>query len=116
LVDDERLISDLLVDGLSGTFDIVATDGVEAALRAVEEGPTFDLILCDLIMPRGGGAWLSDELRRRGVRPRMLFMSGGAATPEARHFVDREHLVPIDKPFRITDVRRRLLAALSVPD
>ncbi len=82
LVDDERLISDLLVDGLSGSFDIVATDGVEAALRAVEEGPLFDLILCDLIMPRGGGARLFDELGRRGVRPRMLFMSGGRPRPK----------------------------------
>lgn len=113
LVDDERLISDLLVDGLSGSFDVVATDGVDAALAVVAGAPPFDLILCDLIMPMGGGARLFDELGRRGKRPPMVFMSGGAATPEARHFLERERLTPIEKPFRIGDVRRRLLQQID---
>lgn len=116
LVDDERLISDLLVDGLSGSFDVVATDGVDAALTLVAAGPAFDLILCDLIMPMGGGARLFDELNRRGVRPPMVFMSGGAATPESRHFLERERLTPIEKPFRIAEVRRRLLAVMDAPE
>lgn len=113
LVDDERLISDLLSDGLSGTFDVQACDGVAAALAKVQAEPPFDIVLCDLIMPNGGGERLFQELGTLGVRPPMCFMSGGAATPEARQFLERERILPIDKPFRIGDVRRRLLIALG---
>lgn len=113
LVDDERLISDLLSDGLSGTFEVHACDGVVAALERVAAEPAFDIVLCDLMMPNGGGERLFHELGRLGTRPPMLFMSGGAATPEARQFLERERIVPIDKPFRIWDVRRRLLLALG---
>ncbi len=113
LVDDERLISDLLVDGLAGSFEVVAADGVQAALALVTTSPPFDLVLCDLIMPGGGGQRLFEALDERGIRPAMLFMSGGAATPEARNFIERERIVPIEKPFRLGDVRRLLLGALA---
>ena len=113
LVDDERLISDLLVDGLSGSFDVVAADGVQPALALVMTSPPFDLVLCDLIMPGGGGQRLFEALGERGIRPPVLFMSGGAAWPEARNFIERERIVPIEKPFRLGDIRRLLLGALA---
>jgi CheY-like chemotaxis protein len=80
-------------------------------------GETFDLILCDLMMPEMTGMDLHRELSR--VAPdqatRMIFMTGGAFTPAARLFLSdpsREH---IEKPFDHVDLRAIVRRHLLTP-
>ncbi|MBA3672703.1 MAG: response regulator, partial [Gemmatimonadaceae bacterium] len=72
-----------------------------------EAGEKFDLILCDLMMPDMTGMQLHAELSR--VAPdqadRMIFLTGGAFTNEARQFlseIPKEHL---EKPFEPANLR-----------
>ncbi len=112
LVDDEVLIRGVIEEGLEASFVVVSCGGVSEALSRLEAGDRFDLVLCDLVMPDGGGARLHAELRRFAPASPILFMSGGAPSASARDFLAREGIEPIQKPFRLGALRRRLLEAI----
>ncbi len=117
VVDDERLITDLLSEGLASAFEVEVRPGVAEAVERLGQEPKLDLILCDLIMPSGGGPRVYEALQALPEpRPVLRFMSGGAATPELRGFLAEQGLVPIEKPFRIAALRRRLLDAAAGTD
>jgi len=113
VVDDEPMIADLVVMGLADQFDVVCAGGVLPAIARLRADPRFDLVLCDLMMPDGGGARVHAEIMNiSSSRPKMVFMSGGAADAEARRFIAEWHIEVVEKPFRLKDLRLRLLAAL----
>jgi two-component system cell cycle sensor histidine kinase/response regulator CckA len=97
IVDDEREIRDFVAELLrDANFTVEqASDGLEA-MRRIEAGEQFDLLLTDVRMPGLNGFELVRRLKQ--VRPglRVLFMSGYAA--EYRIDPDREDFLP--KPFR----------------
>jgi DNA-binding NtrC family response regulator len=114
VVDDEPLIGDMLEMGLSREFMVELAGGVGPALERLRRSPTPDLVLCDMIMPGGGGPALIQALESEGgPLPPVVFMSGGAATSVAREFLRIRGIVPIEKPFRIQDVRQRLHAVFN---
>lgn len=87
LVDDDAPVREALRRSLAAYFVVEAVGGVAQALAAVTEAEAFDAVLCDVMMPDGGGARFLDELRK--LRPRLaqhtLFVTGGATTaPVAR--------------------------------
>ena len=87
----------------------LATSAADALVR-VEAGETFDIIVCDLMMPGFTGMALHAELEQRfpGQAARMLFMTGGAFTAEARDFLDRPAVRYLEKPFDAAELRRRV--------
>lgn len=113
LVDDEELIREVLVQGLAGSFEVVASAGVLDALERLEAEPRFDLVLCDLVMPDGGGPRIHAAIAERSSPPALLFMSGGAPTAGAREFLEKHGIEPIPKPFRLKALRERLLAEIG---
>src|SRR5262249_34457666 len=74
-------------------------EGTNAVSR-LEKGETFDVILCDVMMPRMGGVELLEAVRR--LRPelaaRVVFMTGGAFTDEVRAFLRASTSPALDKP------------------
>lgn len=61
-------------------YDVTtATDGLEA-IRLIEAGDRWDLLLTDMMMPGLGGAELYRRLEERDIRMSVIFMSG--QTPE----------------------------------
>jgi signal transduction histidine kinase/ActR/RegA family two-component response regulator len=110
VVDDEPLIGDLLATGLRDSWEVELCGGVEDARVRLQATPVPDAILCDLLMPAGGGMAVQAARAALCGEVPILFMSGGAATPEARSFLADHRIEPIAKPFRIADIRRRLAA------
>jgi CheY-like chemotaxis protein len=106
VVDDELLVGNSVKRILAKAHDVLALSSAKDALSLCESGEIFDLILCDLMMPDMTGMELHRELAR--VRPehaeRMIFMTGGAFTPEARKFLEtsKEH---VEKPFDSANLR-----------
>jgi two-component system cell cycle sensor histidine kinase/response regulator CckA len=107
LVDDEELVLRAMQRILSKEHDVVTTSSAKLALSLCIAGTSFDLILCDLMMPAMTGMELHQELVRIAPEQakRMIFLTGGAFTEKARSFlseVAREH---IEKPFEAANLR-----------
>jgi CheY-like chemotaxis protein len=83
-----------------------ATDGLE--LVAADQ--RFDLIITDLMMPEMSGMDFYDELARRfpDLAARVVFVTGGAFTPDARSFLDRVKNPLIEKPFAPKQLREQV--------
>jgi CheY-like chemotaxis protein len=81
--------------------DVVTMEDPTAALDRVAHGERFDFILSDLTMPRMNGIQLQKEIAR--IDPtqaeRIVFMTGGATTDEARDFLASTHNTVLAKPF-----------------
>ncbi|MEP6834423.1 MAG: PAS domain S-box protein [Gemmatimonas sp.] len=107
IVDDEEAVGRILRRSLDKNYDICIVDSACAALALIEAGDTFDLILCDLMMPSMTGMDLHSTLLR--VAPaqaqRMMFMTGGAFTDEARQFLASSGVIHVEKPFHLEFLR-----------
>lgn len=86
---------------------ITCRSGVEA-LNLLVVDDRFDLILCDVLMPDMGGAELyaALEKRRPDLARRMVFMTGGACTPEVEEFVRSVRHRCVEKPLSGETLKR----------
>jgi CheY-like chemotaxis protein len=108
--DDER-VRRVTVARLGALGYVVeeAKDG-PAALAALQQGPAFDLLFTDMVMPGGlSGAELAAEARRRYPGLRVLFTSG-YAEPDAVRQADAESRNWLRKPYMAADLARKLRA------
>jgi PAS domain S-box-containing protein len=107
VVDDEQLILRGVQRSLGGKHEVVAVLSAKEALALFARGETFDLILCDLMMPEMTGVELHHELSRIAPEQarRMIFMTGGAFTDKARQFLADAPRGHIEKPFHLDSLR-----------
>src|SRR5262249_11206680 len=90
LIDDEGAIRRSYARLLRPLHDVVLAADGQAALELLTDDPEFDLILCDLLMPRLDGMELYRRVRARAPRvaERFVFLSGDTASPESRAFLE----------------------------
>ena len=103
VIDDEPLMGTTLKVTIGEENDVVVcTSGAEAR-ALLESDDSFDVILCDLMMPGYSGMDLFASLtsERPDLAERMLFMTGGAYTSEARDFLQNTPNAQVQKPFDI---------------
>lgn len=119
LVDDEDAIRKALTRALYRTCDVEAVASADAAMVLLGSGLTPELIVSDLLLPGMSGADLHRFVQRQ--RPellrRLLFLTGGAVSPDARDFV-RDHLdtvlaKPVDMQ-RLKSIITRVAGGSSV--
>lgn len=100
IIDDERALTRALRRVLNRHEVTIANDGA-AGLQRLERDASFDVVLCDLMMPGLPGAQLYEEACR--VRPelrsRFVFMTGGAVTPSSKEFLKSIDASVLWKPF-----------------
>jgi PAS domain S-box-containing protein len=110
IIDDEPLVRRAIERSLDRDHDVVAAATAAEALARLASGERFDLILCDLMMPEMTGMEMAERLKREdpAVADRMVFLSGGAFTPEAAEFLRTASSRFIEKPFLPDDLRRRV--------
>lgn len=106
LVDDDPMITELIIDMLSldGYNVDTAPNGI-AALAKIE-GRRYDLILTDLHMPEMDGAGLYRELAKRQTHPpqKIIFLTGTAGTSEAHRLAQETGLPMLRKPFNLVEL------------
>jgi DNA-binding response OmpR family regulator len=84
-------------------------DGLEAAARLAAGHQRWDLIICDVRMPRLGGFGLQERLQLRGIEMPILFVSG-FVTELPDHLADASSRIGfLAKPFKTAE----LLAAID---
>lgn len=107
VVDDDPHILHLIDRVLGSDHDLVLVDGGDAALALLRRGPKYDLVLCDLSMPKIGGAQVYTEVA--AVRPEMakrfVFLHGGATTDRDSALLERVDRPSLLKPFTVANLR-----------
>ena len=94
-------------------YRTVQADSGAAALRLVQEGTRFDLLLTDVIMPGGiTGYQLADQLRYDRPGLKVLFTSGYTELAAAGDQPARNDPL-LSKPYRKQDLGRAVRAALD---
>ena len=73
------------------------------ALGVLRSGQEFDVVFCDLMMPGMSGIELFERVRAEhpGIERRIVFMTGGAATPLASAFLASVDNRRVEKPFSL---------------
>jgi PAS domain S-box-containing protein len=117
VVDDEPLMARGLARILGREHDVSTLTSAREALKCLMETDSFDVVLCDLMMPEMTGVDLHRELERSKpeIARRVLFFTGGAFTPATHAFVKRMADRCLEKPLDVTEVRRKL-ALITIGD
>jgi len=114
VIDDEPAIGRTLRRALRPHTVIVADDAEAGLARALVEN--FDVVFCDLMMPRLDGRALHRQLLRARpeMAPRFLVITGGALTADTERFLasQGEDQV-ITKPFELSRVRAAIDRVLA---
>ena len=115
LVDDEPALCQLIERLLKPDHEVVARTAPRAALELLSVDADFDLILCDLMMPKMTGMDFYAELSRTApvLAKRIVFMSGGAFTSGASKFLESVPNRRLDKPFSAEALRAIIARMIS---
>ena len=114
VVDDEPSVCKVLERSLRREHLVeVCEDGL-SALRHIKAGSRYDVILCDVMMPRMTGLQLYEALT--AVAPdqadRMIFLTGGAFSDSAKLSLLQTTRPVLYKPCELDRLRREVRAAL----
>jgi DNA-binding NtrC family response regulator len=106
LVDDDRVVATAIARELADHEVTIALGGAEA-LDVLGRTTSFDLVLCDLVMPEVSGIEVHGfvKAQRPELLDRFVVMTGGASTPRAREFLSGEGPRVIEKPFTMGELR-----------
>ena len=110
VVEDEQAVAEGLRLLLEQEYNVDVASSGQQALELMLSGPPYDAVLCDLMMPGMSGIELFRALKARatGLEERLVFMTGGAFTPEAEEFLDEVTNARVEKPFDFASVDRLL--------
>ena len=117
VVDDEPHILHYMQATLEswGHEVVLARDGSQALKRALIQ--PFDLIICDLRMPRLGGREMFHTLAQMhpAVAERIIFATGDTVRGDTLQFLEELGRPFLQKPFKLDELRRVLAAVVKVP-
>jgi PAS domain S-box-containing protein len=107
VVDDEPDVC-AAIRRVLATHDVTIVNDGRSALELLATGKEFDVVLSDLLMPRMSGMALFQAIvdLHPGMAKRVVFITGGAFTPEAHTFLDRVRNERVAKPFDSKELRK----------
>ena len=115
LVEDETALASAVTDALRDAGYVVerAVDGEDAFGRV--KAQSFDLVVCDLKMPRLDGKAFYGMLRTAmpALASRVIFVTGDVAGTDAEQFLEETGCRWLAKPFRLADLLRTVRDALA---
>jgi two-component system NtrC family sensor kinase len=108
VVEDEAALANAVADGLrdAGFSVEVAKNGEEGLARL--DARLFDVIVCDLRMPRmdGPAFYRAIAAKAPAVARRVIFVTGDVAGTDAGRFLETSGCRWLPKPFRLADLVR----------
>ncbi len=115
VVDDEATFGSTVARMLDEDHEVVAETSARSALARIRDGQTFDVVLCDLMMPDITGMEFFGRLSEEAphLAPRIIFITGGAFTGAAREFLESVPNLRLSKPFTKRELDAALLAVLG---
>jgi len=115
VLEDETNVRSAIVR-LLGPHRVREASTIREARELLEGGLLPDVILCDLMLDNELGTTFYEGLRAESPRlaDRVLFVTGGAVTPEAQKFLDREAPPVLEKPFGAAELRFSIQQLLTM--
>ena len=114
IVEDETALASAVSDSLRDAGYLVdrAADGEEALGKIKQQA--FDLVICDLKMPRLDGQSFHRTLAAvaPGLARRVIFVTGDVAGTDAETFLDASGCRWLAKPFRLRELLRAVREGL----
>ncbi len=115
VIEDEDALGDAVAAALAdeGFTPDRASDGAQALEKVRERH--YDVIVCDLKMPRVDGIAFFREVARTmpPIRRRLIFVTGDVAGTDAEQFLEDSGCRWVPKPFRLRDLVRAAREALG---
>jgi PAS domain S-box-containing protein len=116
VIDDDLRVAESVRRVLGREHDVTVLSNGESALAHLRKAMDYDLILCDLIMPRITGMELHERLVGLGSRQvrHFVFLTGGPFTEAATRFLEHVPNERIEKPFdndALRDLARRFVSS-----
>ena len=107
VVDDDPLVARSLAKLLAHDHDVELSHDPRGVALRILAGESFDVILCDLMMPEMTGMDLHAAIAEKCPEQaqRIVFITGGVFTPAARSFVGRTSNKVLEKPFDLNQLR-----------
>lgn len=115
VVDDSLVVADVVTALLRRTgWTVDVANSVEAALEHVH-GVPYDLVVCDVCMPDGGGpaVYYAATTRRPDLINRFLFITGNVDDPEPWRFLAKIRAHVLEKPFTGRALRQALIKVIA---
>jgi signal transduction histidine kinase/CheY-like chemotaxis protein len=107
VVDDESAVLTSIRRLLEPRYSVALASDVDEGLSRIAEA-SYDLVLCDVMMPGGGGERLYRTLLGRAPAQarRVVFFTGGAVTDQAREFLGSQPQPVLYKPLDLDQLAR----------
>jgi len=115
VVDDDLLVTQLIVDTLTGDgYGVDSAPNGVAALEKIQH-QRYDLILSDLHMPQlnGVGLYLALSQRLDRLSERIIFVTGSTGSSELHSFLKETGLPVLRKPFALVELLRLVRQVLE---
>jgi two-component system NtrC family sensor kinase len=107
VVEDEATVAQLIVDVLQeeGHEAEAASDSQDGLTRIARN--RYDLVICDLRMPRLDGPAFYDALVSAGspIQDRIVFITGDTLAPRSLEFLESHHVPYLAKPFLVEELK-----------
>lgn len=116
LIDDDPDVRESLRRMIALEHDVEAVGSVERANALLEER-TFDLVVCDLVMPGRSGLGFIEEAARRWpeLPKRIVLMTGALIDPEQTALFEELGVQIVQKPIGLRDFESLLAERLGSP-
>jgi two-component system NtrC family sensor kinase len=115
VVDDSLVVAEVVTTLLRRTgWTVDVATSVDAALEHVR-GVPYDLVVCDVCMPDGGGpaVYYAATTRRPDLTNRFLFITGNVDDPEPWRFLAKIRAHVLEKPFTGRALRHALIKVIA---
>ncbi len=113
VIDDDPAVADAVADALERHHVTVVNSAGEALESC--QATSFDVLLCDVMMPGMSGTELFAELTRRAPRysRRVIFMTGGTFSDSTRLLVESRSIPCLVKPLSTEELEAAIAERLE---
>ncbi len=105
IAEDDKNMRDFLTIALKNAgYNVTSTFNGAEALKALESGINFDLLITDIVMPEIDGAELARKANKTQPNIKIIFITGFAAM--AAKQIDNNKT--LSKPFHLNDLIKQI--------
>ncbi len=118
LVDDEATLRKVIRRLLQRDYEVTDLGSARDALELLEQGATYDAVLCDLLMPAMTGIEFFAQVAARfpALADRVIFLTGGVVSHAATSFLENTPRPQLHKPFSSDQLFAALRAVIAPID